>query len=459
MLKSKTPLPIAELRSAMQGELFLPGDPLWDSARTPWNLQVDQHPECVAVPETPEDVQAVVRSAAEAGLGISVQGTGHNAAAYESLANRVLIRTHRMRAVRIDPKTKRAHVQAGAIWADVVGPAAEHGLAALQGSSHDVGVVGYSLGGGVSFLARKHGLASERLHAVEIVSADGELRRVSHDNEKDLFWALRGGGGNFGVVTSVEIDLLERDKIYAGTLFYEFERSREILGAWAEWTRIVPEEMTSVGRILQFPPLPDLPPELSGQSYVVVEAFWLGSEEEGERLLRPLRDLAPVQDTVGMIGFDELLQVHMDPPEPVPGYGDHQMLDELTPEVLDALVEVAGPGSGSSLLSMEFRHAGGALSRREPNSGALGRIEGEFMTFAVALTGSPEAFEAAKADAKRVREALEPVETGTHYLNFTEHPVPVDTIYGKAAMARLHELKDRYDPAGMFAGNHPISAS
>ena len=169
---------------------------------------------------------------------------------------------------------------------------------ALQGSSHDVGVVGYSLGGGVPLIARKHGLAAERLRAIEIVTADGVLRRVDAEHDTDLFWALRGGGGNFGVVTAVEIELLDRATIYAGALFFPIERGGEVLNEWSRWTAEVPEEMTSIGSLRNFPPLPEMPEFIRGKSFAIVEAYWLGTPEEGDRLLAPLRALGPVMDTV-----------------------------------------------------------------------------------------------------------------------------------------------------------------
>jgi hypothetical protein len=215
-----------------------------------------------------------------------------------------------------------------------------------------------------------------------------------------------------------------------------------VLGAWREWVRGVPEEMTSVGRMLQFPPLPEIPEPLRGNSFVVVEAFWLGGIAEGAALLEPLRALGPVMDTMAMIRMPELMATHMDPPEPVPGHGDHQMLADLDADAIDAVVKAAGPGSGSPLVSVEFRHIGGALGRRMPGAGALGALEGEVMTFSVAM----------------VREALAPVDNGANYLNFAEHAVEPESIYGSARLARLREVKAAYDPEGLFRGNHPIEA-
>ena len=229
---------LSPLRAEFAGSLHTAADPDWDEARSAWNLAVDQHPAVVAIPEDAADVARAVRYARDHGLRVAAQGTGHNAAAHGDLDGVMLIKTERMREVRIEPATRTARVGAGVTWGEVVGPAAEHGLAALAGSSHDVGVVGYSLGGGVSWLARKHGLAADRVTAIELVSAHGDLREVTALTDPDLFWALRGGGGNFGVVTAIEFSLLPITELYAGALFFPYERAGEVLEAWRRWTAV-----------------------------------------------------------------------------------------------------------------------------------------------------------------------------------------------------------------------------
>jgi FAD/FMN-containing dehydrogenase len=209
--------------------VVLPHDPRWNEARVAWNLAVDQQPAAVALPESAADVMAVVRWARSRGLRVAPQGTGHNAAAMGSLAHTVLVKTERMRGVEIDAERRIARVEAGVLWAEVTGAAAEYGLAALAGSSPDVGVVGYSLGGGISWLARRYGLAANSVTAVELVNADGELVRADEDNESELFWALRGGGGSFGVVTALEFQLYPIAEVYAGVLFFPIERGKEVL--------------------------------------------------------------------------------------------------------------------------------------------------------------------------------------------------------------------------------------
>jgi len=220
--------------------------------------------------ESADDVVEVVRFARTHGLRVAPQGTGHGASAL-STEGTILLKTSRMRGVRIDPIACRTRAEAGTLWLEVVEPAAEHGLVALHGSSPDVGVVGYTLGGGMGWLARHHGLATNSVLAVELVTADGRLVRADRENEPDLFWAVRGGGGSFGIVTAIEFALYPLTEVYAGWLMWPLERAQEILTAWREWVRTVPDTVTSVGRMLQIPPLPQIPEPLRGRSFVVVE--------------------------------------------------------------------------------------------------------------------------------------------------------------------------------------------
>ena len=351
------------LREQLMGTVTVPGDAGWDAARQAWNLAVDQRPAAVAEPETVADVVAIVKFARERGLRVAAQGTGHAASALAEARCTTPSSSRRTACAssRSTPTSRRARAQAGALWADVVGPASEHGLAALAGSSHDVGVVGYCLGGGLSWLARKHGLAANSVVAVQIVTADGRVVVADANHEADLFWAVRGGGGSFGIVTAIELALYPVDELYAGMLAFPVERAAEILRAWREWVRTVPDEATSVGRILHFPPLEDIPAPLRGQSFVVVEMAYLGDEAAASELLAPLRALGPAMDTFAPATPADLLQLHMDPPHAVPGVGDGALLDVMPGEAIDALVAVSGPDT--PLLSVELRHLGGALGR------------------------------------------------------------------------------------------------
>jgi FAD/FMN-containing dehydrogenase len=342
---------IRALRARVAGEIVMPGDSGWDVARQAWNLAVDQQPFAVALVESAEDVVAVVDFAHVHGLRIAPQSTGHGASAMSGLEDAILVKVERMRGVEIDAAARRARVEAGAIWADVVEPAAEQGFVVLHGSSPDVGVAGYSLGGGMGWLARSRGLSANSITAVEVVTADGRLVRADRENEPDLFWAVRGGGGNFGVVTALEIVLYDEPELCGGAMFWPIERAGEVLRAWREWTETLPETVTSVGRILHFPPIPDVPEALRGNSFVIVEAVFAGPGDEGAELTAPLRELGPAMDTFAAVPPTALPHLHMDPPKPVPGTGDGMFLDAFPVEAVDALVATGNP----PLLSVEVR--------------------------------------------------------------------------------------------------------
>ena len=295
------------------GSVVTPEDSDWDSARQAWNLAVDQRPAAVAFPESAVDVADVVVFAREHGLRVAPQGTGHNAHPLEDrLGETILLKTERMREVQIDAANRRARVEAGAMWMDLTVPAGEHGLAALAGSSPDVGIVGYTLGGGLSWLSRRHGLAANSVTAVELVTADGERVRADRDHHPELFWAVRGGGGSFGVVTAIEMELFPITHLYAGAMFWPQERAHEVLETWRQWTQQeLPEEIISVGRVMNLPPLPDVPEPLRGRSFVVVEAMYIGDEGRGAELIAPLRDLGPEIDTFATIPAPALSHVHV----------------------------------------------------------------------------------------------------------------------------------------------------
>ena len=338
----------APLRGRVAGAVVVPGDDSWDEARQAWNLAADQRPAAVVIAESPDDIVEVVRFARTQGYAVSAQGTGHAAAALEShLDSTILVKTHLMRGVEIDAKARIARVEAGALWMDVTVPAQEHGLAALAGSSPDVGIVGYTLGGGLSWLSRTHGVAANSVTAIEVVTADGELVRTDASNEPGLFWALRGGGGSFGIVTAIEFALYPQPQVYAGTMFFPIERAREVLHAWREIAPEMPEAMTTVGRLLMLPPLEEIPEPVRGRSFVIVEAIYLGDEAEGSRLLEPLRRLGPEMDTTGTIPVAALSALHMDPEHPVPGAGDGMLLTDVPAEAIDAVAAAASSVSSS----------------------------------------------------------------------------------------------------------------
>ena len=323
--------------------LVLPDSPDYDEARAAWNLAVDQRPAAVALPETADDIVAVVREARARGLRVAGQGTGHNAGALGSLEDTVLIKTHRMRGVEIDAEHRVARVEAGALWMDVVGPAAEHGLACLHGSAPDVGVVGYTLGGGLSFYGRRYGTAASRALAFDVVTADGELIRADRRQNTELFRAMQGGGGAFGIVAAMEFELFAVGPVQAGHLFFELDRGREVFKAWAEWVPTLPDTAISYARVVRVPDMDGPPPHLRGKEFAIVETVVLGSVEESDALIAPMRALGAAMDTTHTAEIANMQHFHMDPPGPVPGAGDHQSFEAFGPEQVDAVFDNLGP--------------------------------------------------------------------------------------------------------------------
>jgi FAD binding domain/Berberine and berberine like len=447
--------------AALAGKVVFPEHPNWDEARLAWNLAVDQQPAGVVFPESAEDVIAAVELARAFEIRVTAQGTGHNAGPLGSLKDTILVKTERMRGVHIDPNGRLARVEAGTLWLEVIEAAAQHGLAALAGSSPNVGVVGYTLGGGLSWFGRKYGLAANAVRAIELVTADGRLVRCDHDHEPDLFWALRGGGGSFGVVTAIELQLFPIDRAYAGVLFYPIERGGEVLHAWRELTHsaLLPDELTTVGRFLRLPPIPEIPEPVRGKSFAIIEAYHIGDPAQADELLTPLRALGPVNDTIETVPMPALSHLHMDPEHPVPGAGDGLTLAELPAQALDAFVEAAGETAQFPLLTVELRHLGGALGRPHPANGALSSIDAEYSMFAAGMVPVPELEAPVRAQVQAVKAALGPWAAPHMYLNFAETQGDPARFWTEQAYHRLRRIKAAVDPDNLVCSNHPIPAA
>lgn len=441
-------------------ELHLPGDPGYDTARTPWNLAVEQRPDAVAVPRSVDEVVDVVRAAGAAGLRVAPQATGHGAGPLgeRGLAGAVLLRLSALTGVSVDPAARTARVLGGTTWDAVVEAAAPHGLTAAHGSAPDVGVVGYLLGGGLSFYGRRHGLGINAVRAVELVTGDGELRRidVAERAGDDLSWAVRGGGASLGVVVAVEIELLPYADLVAGMLLWDRDRAPEVVRAWLDWTRTVPESVTTSLRVMSFPPLPELPPFLSGRDVVVIDGAVLEDDETAAAVLAPLRALAPEVDTFGRMPSAGLLTVHMDPPAPVPAVGDHTLLGDLDEEAVLALLGQVGPGTRSGLMFAELRHLGGALGRRAEGGGALSHLPGAYALLCVAVAPDPQAAVAGRAAAFGVVRALAPWAAGALLPTFTESRVDAGRFHDAAALERLRAVRDRVDPDHVLLAAHAL---
>ena len=449
--------PFKQLADDLSGRVSPAHDADWDSARQGFNLTADLQPAAVVHPADPRDVVAVVAFARDRGLRVSPFGPGHGMAAMKgvSLERTIMLRTADMAAVEIDAEARTARVQSGAKWGPVVDAAAEHGLAALHGSSPNVGVTGYSLGGGAGWYARKHGLAANSVTAIELVTANGRELRADQDDEHELFWALRGGVGNFGVVTALEFDLFPIQQVYAGMFLFPWERAAEVMSTWNELLPSLPDELTSLARILQVPDLPEIPELVRGGKFAAVEAAFLGDQEEGAALLEPLRALGPDVDTFGTVPAPALSFLHMDPPEPVPGVGGHRLYGELPQSAIEDLIAVAGPGSDSPLISVELRHTAGALARSGPDHGAVATLDGSLMLYAVGMAPDAEAAAALTAHIEKVKGALRPYDAGAT-INFTEQPFDLGDAFPNDTCRRLAQVREQLDPDRLFQPNHSV---
>jgi hypothetical protein len=442
------------LRAVLAGRVCVPGQAGYDQARQAWNLAVDERPSVVVVAESASDVVKAVRYARSHGMRIAPQGTGHGAAPLEPLDGAMLLRTTPMRQVDIDPATRTARAEAGALWQDVIVPAAEHGLAALAGSSPNVGVTGYTLGGGLGWLARRYGLAANSVAAAELVTPGGDMVRADAAHEPDLLWAVRGGGG-VGVVTALEMQLYPVPELYAGGLFFPVHRTAEVLHAWREWTATAPDDLTSIAHIVRLPPLPELPEALRGRAFAIVEAAFLGEADSGAELIRPLRRLGPELDTFAMVPPSALGQLNMDPGQPVPATGDGAFLSGFPAAAIDALVAVAVPDAEALLNSIEVRHLGGALARPAPGGGAQPSIDASYLLYAVGATPTPDLTGPVGAHVKAVKDALAPWHAGYDYYDFKDVPATAAAVLPPASFRRLQEIKAAYDPDQLIISSHP----
>ncbi|MEU5566780.1 FAD-binding oxidoreductase [Micromonospora musae] len=453
-----SPQGVAPLVAAVAGSVLLPGDAGYDDERAVFNLNHELVPALIVVPKSVADVQAAVRFAASRHRPVLVHTTGHQVVGPARGA--VVIATRRMNDVLVDAVGRTARVGGGAMWSDVVGEAAKAGLAPLNGSNPTVGVVGYTLGGGASpTLGRSLGYAADHVRSVDVVTADGELRQVDAESEPELFWALRGGKGNFGVVTALEFDLFPVRRLYGGGIYFPGERMADVLRAWATWHPGTPETMVSSLAVLRLPPLPALPDPLRGAYVVHVRIAYNGPVEKGERMIAPLRAVAPaVLDTVRDMPYTEVASIHNEPIEPFPYFERGIMLREFPPSAQEKLIELVGPDSGSTLMVAELRALGGAWDREPPVPNAVATRGLPYSLLAVA--GGPASAEQRLKDSiAEVLDGLEPWRGERRLVNnlAPEEAGDAAAIYGPGRYERLTSVKKSYDPTNLFRLNHNVA--
>ncbi|MFD6477375.1 FAD-binding oxidoreductase [Streptomyces anulatus] len=437
------------LVARLKGEVFIPEDAGYARELTGFNRIARHRPDVVVAARSAGDVSAAVSFAARERLPVAVQATGHGIAA--SAPGGVLVSTRRMNAVAVDPLTRTAHVEAGAQWHQVIAAGGPHGLAPLNGSSPLVGVVGYTLGGGLGPLGRQYGFAADHVTCIEVVTADGGVRQVTRDRHPDLFWALRGGKGNFGIVTGLWFGLMPVRRLYGGGIYFPGEQAAQVLHTWRQWTATVPEEMTSSVSLLRLPDVPDVPEFLRGTFAAHVRIAFTGRAEEGERLVRPLRECGtPLVDGVAEMPYTAVADIHKDPVHPLAYHERNIVLRELGSDAMEALLRVAGAGSSCGDLMVEVRHLGGALSRPAEVPNAVGVREGAFTLTTLSPPGSPDV----------VLGPMEPWSTGRRYLNFLAGADTADSTaecFDPETLGRLARVKAAVDPDNLFRLNHNIA--
>ncbi|MBI5950439.1 MAG: FAD-binding oxidoreductase [Chloroflexi bacterium] len=448
-----------KLRTRVGGQVITPKDDGYDTARQAWNLTVNQRPALIVVAQNAADIVEAVRFAQEQGLEVAVKATGHGV--IREANNSLLIVTSQMTDIHVNPDAQTAWVSAGVKWGRVLEEAQSVGLAPLLGSAPHVGAVGYTLGGGMGWLARKYGLAVDSVNQFELVTADGRLLRASTAENADLFWGLCGGGGSFGVVTGMEIRLYPVSTVYGGNLYYPVHKAKEVFAKYRRWVANAPDELTSSVLLKNYPPFPQVPEFLRGQSFVMIRACYCGPVEQGEEILNYWRAwLAPLKDDMKAMPFSQVATISNDPVDPVAGHGSGAWLNSLNDEIADILIRYIVPHSGPPLLgSAEIRHAGGVISKVDPAATAYGNRDADHILQVVGGAPTPEAHEAVRHHIVQLRRALTPHLHGGVFMNFLageETRERTQQGFSPEAYIRLQQLKAKFDPQNRFSHSYDI---
>jgi FAD/FMN-containing dehydrogenase len=441
---------VAAFRRRLSGSLVLPGDADYRSARRVWNGMIDKRPAVIAYCETPSDVVESIAFARETGLAMAVRAGGHNIAGKSICEDGLVIDLSRMRRVTIDPESGTARAQGGAQLADLDAASQAHGLATTTGVNSDTGLVGLTLGGGIGRLGRKHGLSCDNMLSAEVVTADGRILKASEDENADLFWALRGAGGNFGVVTEVAYRLHPLGPtVLAGSLIYRWRDARAALRLYADFAAAAPDDISADAALMTLP---------DGDRAVSISAFHVGPLEEAERALEPLRSaIPPLEDRIRAIPYVEL-QRSGDATFP---RGDRffwkaQFLQTIPDAAIDTLIDIY-PSAPSPRSHFVFQQVGGAIARATPEQSAYANRDAAFDAFPVSIWTDPAEDDANVAWAAAAYEAMRPFGTSGVYVNNLgdEGEDRVRAAYG-ANYRRLAALKRKFDPSNLFRANQNV---
>jgi FAD/FMN-containing dehydrogenase len=438
------------VRDAIGGRVYVAGESGYEPARLPFQRRLDPRPALIVEAADAGDVRTALRFAREHDLPLAVQSTGHGAVRVPD--GGLLLKTNSMASVAIDARRRVARVGGGALWSDVIAAAAPHGLAPLSGTSTSVGVTGYTLGGGTGWLSRLHGYAADSVLRFELVTADGELVTASPAERPDLFWALRGGSGNFGVVTALEFRLFPVASVYAGMAMFEPDRAAEVLAIYREWALDEPDESNTALVVAKLPPAPQLPEPVRGKRVLMLRAFHAGTAGEAERLLAPLLEAAgtPLLNGMRATSFADAAAM-LPPPPPAISEMHIELLHEVPDPVIDAVVE-----GDEAVMAIEVRHWGGVMARPGDDGGPIGHRDIPFSVVVGGQAETPADGERMFAGVRKVAAKLRPHTTGASFLNFLGDPARTADAYTEGDYRRLRQVKAVYDPDNVFAANHNI---
>ena len=450
---------LERLQGKLSGDVIGPDDDRYDDARRVYNAMIDRHPAAVVRPAAADDVATAVRAAADEGLAVAVRGGGHSVPGFGTADDAVVIDLSAMRRVDVDPATRTAHAQGGATWGDFNEATGAHGLATTGGILSTTGVGGLTLGGGIGYLARGVGLSCDNLVAAEVATADGRIVRTSDDENADLFWALRGGSGNFGVVTSFGFRLHPVAMIYGGPMFFELEDAAAILRFYREFIADAPEELGMFPAFQIAPPLPFLPEERHGQTFLAVVACWAGPLEMGEGILKPLHDVAPVvAEHVGEMPYAALNSAFdaLHPPG-LRHYWKTSFATDLTDEAIEANL-THGPAVPVVNSTVHIYSINGAVHRVAPDATAFAYRDATFATVIAGMWPDPNDDDANIEWVRGYYDAIAPYSQEGGYINFmsADDQDKIRASY-RQNYDRLVEVKRAWDPGNVFRVNQNIA--
>jgi FAD/FMN-containing dehydrogenase len=449
---------LGELRHALRGELVLPGDDLYDEARSVWNGMIDRRPALIVRCTGTSDVIAAVGFARSEGLTVAVRGGSHNVAGNATCDGGLVIDLSPMKGVRVDAETRTVRAQGGLTWGELDAETQAFGLATTGGLVTTTGVAGFTLGGGLGWLMRKHGLACDNLTAADLVTADGQTVRASETENAELLWGLRGGGGNFGVVTEFEFRLHPVSQVLGGLVAWPAEAAGEVLRFWRDWVRDMPDELCTMAAFLYAPPEPFVPPEVQGTPVIAIACLHLDPEGSAEDHLRPLREMGPAVDVIGPMPYPAIQGMFdASSPRGSRNYWRSGYVHELTDEAIDVLLshtDKIPPPMGQ----VHIHQLGGAMSRVPAGATAFGNRDAGFLINYLGLWLDAAEDETNTSWVRAVSDAMDPYCTGARYVNFLadEGEIGVRSAYETETYTRLQNLKARYDPTNFFRLNQNI---